>query len=531
MTGDATTGLNIGPADGELPHGHPAERMHQVIKPVRWPADVVASVSAALAGVAVHTAAKQHLALDPAAIFAISVMVFAGLIGLHLVLRIEPPVSEKVERKRKKKPKSAVGVGATQDADEPAEPSDLALALTGRLPNTMASPLPKMAARDAVPPPEIASRQVVKPVHTASVDLPPLLRPELHAQAPAHAAASPRKEPAPSGARQPASLGFDKLQVLVAELARSTPGPKADSPDPDRVTPVVAAATERTVSETFQRSHTAQADAQAHALADAARIMQRATPPVRSGLAAALADALEDERMTVYLEPIQQMAHGRPGHYEISIRFRGADGLELPHDAVLAAARYAGLLPRIDAAMVPRAARIAQHFQLRGRDTDILARVHAVSLPDHEFRAEVTAAAIAADGAAPVLSFAQSDVRMFGRIHWDILSTLADMGVRFAIESVTDLDMDLERLKRQGFAFAKLDKDVLLRGLPAPEGTIPAADVCRHFANAGLALIVNHIDDDAALARILGFGVLFGQGSLFGAPRAVRDDLLSRSAA
>jgi cyclic-di-GMP phosphodiesterase, flagellum assembly factor TipF len=527
MTGDATTGLNIGPADGELSHGHPAERMHQVIKPVRWPADVVASVSAALAGVAVHTAAKQHLALDPAAIFAISVMVFAALVGLHLVLRIEPPVAEKVERKRKKKPKSAVGVGAAQDAEEPAEPSDLALALTGRLPNTMASPLPKVGARGAVASPEIASRQVVKPVHTASVDLPPLLRPELHVQAPAHASAPPRKEPAPSGARQPASLGFDKLQVLVAELARSTPGPKADTPDPDRVAPVVAAANERAFSETFERSHLAQADA----LADAARIMQRAAPPVRSGLAAALADALEDERMTVYLEPIQQMAHGRPGHYEISIRFRGVDGQELPHDAVLAAARYAGLLPRIDAAMVPRAARIAQHFQLRGRDTDILARVHGVSLPDHEFRAEVTAAAIAADGAAPVLSFAQSDVRMFGRIHWDILSTLADMGVRFAIESVTDLDMDLERLKRQGFAFAKLDKDVLLRGLPAPEGTIPTADVCRHFANAGLALIVNHIDDEAALARILGFGVLFGQGSLFGAPRAVRDDLLARSAA
>ncbi len=213
------------------------------------------------------------------------------------------------------------------------------------------------------------------------------------------------------------------------------------------------------------------------------------------------------------------------------MRFKDATGVELPHDQVLAAARDAGLLPRVDAAVLPRAARIAQHFQLRGRDTEILAHVHGVSLPDQDFRAEVTAATIAADGAALVLSFAQSDLRGFGPIHWDILSTMADMGLRFAIESVTDLDMDFDALKSRGFEFVKLDTGVLLEGLPALDGIVASADVCRHFATAGLALIVNHVDDEQALARILGFGVLFGQGALFGNKRAVRSDLLSSPAA
>jgi EAL domain-containing protein (putative c-di-GMP-specific phosphodiesterase class I) len=510
-----TTELNMAAAASDPAYGEEPPVAPLSTQPVRWPADLVASTSAALAGVAVHTAAKQHLALEPSAIFAIAMLVFAALIALHLVLRIEPRAVEKGERRRKKRSKRTA---EAQDADHKIEPSDLALELTGRgqdkvLRNGGAAPVAPSFSRAHTP-----VGAVARPRAPDASELPLLLRPDLDKAVLSPGAARPRPDADAVAARQQASLGFDKLQVLVAELARSTPGPKADTPDPDRV-PAPA--------ETLERSRVAQTDA----LADAARIMQRAAPPVRTGLAATLADALEDERMTVYLEPIQQMAHGRPRHYEISIRFRGPDGAELPHDAVLVAARYAGLLPKIDAAVVPRAARIAQHFQLRGRDTDILARVHAVSLPDHEFRAEVAAAAIAADGAAPVLSFAQSDIRGFGRIHWDILSTLADMGVRFAIESVTDLDMDLERLKRQGFVFAKLDKNVLLRGLPAPEGTIPTADVCRHFANAGLSLIINHIDDEAALARILGFGVLFGQGSLFGGPRAVRDDLLSRSAA
>ena len=244
-----------------------------------------------------------------------------------------------------------------------------------------------------------------------------------------------------------------------------------------------------------------------------------------------LTDALDAGRMTVYLEPIQRIESDRAGHYEVTVRFRTVDGVELPHQDMLAAARFAGLLPRVDAAVLPRAARIAQHFQMRGRDTEILSHVHGASLPDQDFRAEVTAATIAADGAALVLSFAQSDVRGFGPVHWEILSTIADMGLRFAIEDVTDLDMDFETLKHRGFNFAKLDAGVLLDGLPAFAGLIAPADVCRHVASAGLALIVNHIDDEAVLARLLGFGVLFGQGTLFGARRAVRADLLSMNTA
>ncbi len=463
-----TTGLNVAatPRDDAIGAARAEAAVTSPRAPARWPADVTALLSAALASVAVHTAIKQHLAIDPAAMFGAAVVVFAGLIGLHVALRVEP--------------------------------------------GTPSVPLKSTAKRRQKIRTPVAEADFAHPPH-AALDVYNHTQYEMPANL-AEAQESPQHR---------AAIGFDRLQVLVAELARSTPGPKAQTPDPDGAKPV-ATNPETAYSEALERSHSAQAGA----LTNAARLMRDADA-ADSGLAAELVDALAADRMTVYLEPIQQMSLDRPGHYEISIRFLSAQGIELPHDELLAAARHAGMLPRVDAAIVPRAARIAQHFQLRGRDTDILARVHGVSLPDHQFRAEVTAAAIAADGAAPVLSFAQADIRRFGRIHWDILSNLADIGVRFAIESVTDLDMDFERLKRQGFAFVKLDQDVLLRGLPVPSGIVATADVCRHFGSLGLALIVNHIDDEAALARILGFGVLFGQGALFGGRRAVRADLLT----
>ena len=302
---------------------------------------------------------------------------------------------------------------------------------------------------------------------------------------------------ASEGPTQRAGLDFDNLQRLVAELARTTPGPKATTGDPD---------------------------------APAARpTAPRAVAPVEPRRVNAVMDALSNQRLNVYVEPIQALAGERPRHYEVSVRLMGSDGAELAPDDVVAVARSQGLQPRLDALVLPRAARIAQHFRARGQAAQILSAVNGSSLPDPDFRNDVTAATIAADGADLVLSFAQNDVVGFGPIHWEILSTLSEMGLRFGIEGVTHLDMDFAGLSRRGFAFAKLDAAVLLDGLPEGTHMIPAADICRHFATAGLGLIVGHIDDETVLAKLLGFGVLFGQGTLFGGPRAVRADLLSMS--
>ena len=105
------------------------------------------------------------------------------------------------------------------------------------------------------------------------------------------------------------------------------------------------------------------------------------------------------------------------------------------------------------------------------------------------------------------------------------------MGFRFALEDVTDLDMDFAALKEMGFAFVELDAPVFLDGLPAAAGRVPASDLCRHLADFGLSLIVGRIEDDWLLARILGFGVLFGKGALFGGPRLVKDEVVAGPAA
>jgi cyclic-di-GMP phosphodiesterase TipF (flagellum assembly factor) len=186
-------------------------------------------------------------------------------------------------------------------------------------------------------------------------------------------------------------------------------------------------------------------------------------------------------------------------------------------------------MPRIDAARMARAARVAGRLGQRGRQGAVLTTMAGESLTDQSF---IDAAAGGPGGNMTlVLAFAQREVRTFTPAHLQALSGLADLGFRFGLEAVTDLDMDFAALQQMGFQFVELDAPVFLDGLPCDGGRVPASDICRHLADYGLSLIVGRIEDDWLLARILGFGVLFGKGTLFGGPRLVKDEVVAGTSA
>lgn len=250
-------------------------------------------------------------------------------------------------------------------------------------------------------------------------------------------------------------------------------------------------------------------------------------PPLLDPQLAGIAEAVAAERMEVLLEPIQGLSEGRARHYEVSIRLRTADGAVLGQDIISRLAHGSGLMPRIDAARMMRAARVARRLSERGVQASVLTGAAGESLTDDEF---LDAAALqpGTDGRIRlVLSFAQSDVLTFTPVHSEALGSMAASGFGFALEDVTHLDMDFGGLKAMGFEFVKLDAQVFLEGLQAPSGRVPASDICRYLSEFGLAVIVGGIQDEWLQARILGFGVLLGKGTLFGGPKLVKAEVVS----
>jgi cyclic-di-GMP phosphodiesterase, flagellum assembly factor TipF len=258
-----------------------------------------------------------------------------------------------------------------------------------------------------------------------------------------------------------------------------------------------------------------------------------APPSVASSAHARLgeiAGAIAAARLDVYLQPILGLSDLRARHYEVSVRLRGETGASIAPEEFTLVARDTGLLPLLDTIRVSRSAKVAGLLGDRGVAGSLFSQVSGESLASTRFMREFSDTYHQSETLAErlVLSFAQSDVRRFAAPEWATLKELVDLGFRFALEDVSDLDMDFEALTAAGFAFAKFDARVFLEGLPAQGGLIPAADLCRYLAHLGLTLIVGRIDDEAQLAKVLGFGALFGQGTLFGAARAVKPEMLRR---
>jgi cyclic-di-GMP phosphodiesterase TipF (flagellum assembly factor) len=242
-----------------------------------------------------------------------------------------------------------------------------------------------------------------------------------------------------------------------------------------------------------------------------------------------IADAITAGRIDVSLEPIMSLEDQRTQHFEVSIRLRNEAGEPLDPYGEGIELRGTGLLPLFDCANVARTAAMARRLEERGKPGSVFSAFNGESLTDDRFLGNLAETLHQRSSFATqlVLSFTQSDVRDFAPSEWDTLADMRSLGFRFALTGVTHLDMDFEALAEAGFTFVKLDADVFLRGLPTAGGHIPANDICRHLAKLGLTLVVEHIDDAEKLARIFGFGVLLGQGQLFGGPRPVKAQAVS----
>lgn len=351
---------------------------------------------------------------------------------------------------------------------------------------------------------------------------------------------------------------FESMQVLIKQLAaqlnsaeppdltgKTEPEPGAAGDERAKAVDPIdqSVAALRETAETMRRADEHKAAAGGRAATVPARASPTAAPPEqqRSGPAtpspygrlALIAEAIEAERIDVYLDPILALGERRARHFEVSVRLRTEANEEIDADYYTSIATQTGLLARIDAAKLARTAVVANRLRARGSGGSLFSTLAGESLADDGFL-NAFADVFAKDdglGSRLVLTFTQDDVRAFSEAHWDAVSTMAEIGLRFSLEAVSDLDMDFERLKKNGFDFVKLDAEVFLRGLPLGTGNVPSTDLCRHLSSLGLAVIVGRITDERDLAKIMGFGVLFGQGMLFGAPRPVKVDIRPAQAA
>ncbi len=338
--------------------------------------------------------------------------------------------------------------------------------------------------------------------------------------------------------RGPREEDVEMIQGLIKKLADEVNAASAERPQ----TPEAAAAVaERAASQSVEALNKMAGSMREQELRAETIASQRKAPtqPVgdvsESGRPVAvnaklssLAEALTMGRVEVLLDPIVDFHAHRPRHFEVFIRLRDASGKVIDSTNSARELASTGMLPRLDATKVSHASAVAMRFE--GRTSALFSDVTGEALRANSFLDGVAQAYEQRNSFAGqlIMTFSQADVRRFGLAEWGALRDFRSLGFRYCIAGVSDLDMDFEDLREKGFEFIKLDADVFLEGLPAGNDMfIPAADICKFFAELRFGVIVGRIEDEQVAAKIFGFGVLLGQGTLFGGPKSVKREVFA----
>ncbi len=260
----------------------------------------------------------------------------------------------------------------------------------------------------------------------------------------------------------------------------------------------------------------------------------------RMHLLQTIREALEEGRVDLYLQPVVSLPQRRTAYYESFSRLRDDTGRVVMPAEYLAVAEPAGLMSAIDNLLLFRCVQIVRRLANQDRRVGIFCNISLASLSDEDFfpqflkfmsqNKDLAGALIFELGQKAFHDRSAQEARNMGR--------LADLGFRFSVDKVADIDLDFHDLARADVKFVKIsakvllselleaDKGVILKSMP----DIHAADFAALSRRYGVELIAEKVEAEREVIDVLELDIAYGQGHLFGEPRAIREAVLAETA-
>jgi cyclic-di-GMP phosphodiesterase TipF (flagellum assembly factor) len=119
------------------------------------------------------------------------------------------------------------------------------------------------------------------------------------------------------------------------------------------------------------------------------------------------------------------------------------------------------------------------------------------------------------------------------------MGKLADLGFRFSLDKVSDLDLNLQDLARSDVKFVKIGAQAMLDQLVESDDRLVfralpdlAAEDFAHLARRyNIELIAEKVENERQVVDVLDLNLAYAQGHLFGEPRPIKDSVLSEAGA
>lgn len=243
-------------------------------------------------------------------------------------------------------------------------------------------------------------------------------------------------------------------------------------------------------------------------------------------LLAAVKNAVEENRLDIYLQPMVTLPQRKVRFYEAVTRLRDDKDQVLAADDFIAIAEAGGLIGRIDHMVMLRCVQVLRRLMVRNKDVGVFCNVSATTLGNPTYFAQCLDFLEANRALAPsfVLEFKQATFRNLGPAETEHLAALSQRGYRFSIDHVSDLRVEPRELADRGVRFIKVPAALLLDPRQTSTSDIHPSDLSDLLGRFGIDLIAEKIEGERAVVDLLDYDVRFGQGFLFAPPRPLRPE-------
>jgi len=277
------------------------------------------------------------------------------------------------------------------------------------------------------------------------------------------------------------------------------------------------------------------------------RMAQRPAPTVghpnshgqHAALLETVREALAENRVDLYLQPVVSLPQRRTVFYESFSRLRDASGRVMMPAEYLSVAEPEGLMSAIDNLLLFRCVQIVRRLAKNDRKVGIFCNVALGSLADEVFFPQFLEFLSENKDMASGLIFelGQSAFNQRGAIEARNMAKLADLGFRFSLDKVTDLDLDFQDLSRADVKYVRVGAEMMVNQLLEVDGQLAlrslkdlaAADYADLTRRYGIEMIAEKVESERQVVDILELNIRYGQGNLFGEPRAIRDAILAEA--
>jgi len=241
-----------------------------------------------------------------------------------------------------------------------------------------------------------------------------------------------------------------------------------------------------------------------------------------------LNDAIEGGRVDLYLQPIVTLPERKLRYYEGLTRLRTAsDEIVMPRDYLPVAERER-LMPIVDNVLLVKSVQLLRRLRSDSRVKGVFCNIAVQSLLDPDFFPELVEFMEENSGLSESLIFevSQSGILALTRGELSCFDTLGALGFGFSLDHVGDLDIDFAGLRDRSFRFVKIEAKTFLHDMKEKGAALPASDMKAYLEGFDLKLIVEKVEDEADVGKLIDYGVELAEGYLFGEPKAMSPQLV-----